>query len=166
MTTGEVQKLQGVATATGIPIEALTKGMGFLDRNMANAAAGSKMPQIDDGCKSASRSTMAALRWRSWPLSPTNSKTWTTGRRRSRSPCSCSAERRELIPILNLGSQGIEQLNKKMEEYGVQNDDAIAKGVALAESVNETKLGFMGIQNVLTARWRRFSRSSSTISIR
>jgi hypothetical protein len=57
---------------------------------------------------------------------------------------------RELIPILNLGSDGIEQLNQKMEEYGVVNDGAVAKGVALAESVNETKLGFMGIGNVLT----------------
>jgi hypothetical protein len=53
MTTGEVQKLQGVAAATGIPIEALTKGMGFLDRNLANAQAGSNrlkstMAQVGD----------------------------------------------------------------------------------------------------------------------
>jgi hypothetical protein len=32
-----------------------------------------------------------------------------------------------------------------------QSDDAVQKGVVLAENVNDTKLGFMGIQNVLTS---------------
>jgi hypothetical protein len=151
MATGEVQKLQGVATATGIPIEALTKGMGFLDRNMANAAAGSKMAKsamdqvgvsYNDGRTQMEKLATVADKFKNMDDGP--KKVALAMQLFGRSG-------RELIPILNLGSQGIEQLNKKMEEYGVQNDDAIAKGVALAESVNETKLGFMGIQNVLTS---------------
>jgi hypothetical protein len=70
---------------------------------------------------------------------------------------------KELIPILNLGSKGIEQLNQKLDEYGVRNDDAVAKGAALAESVNETKLGFMGIQNVLTSALAPVFKVSSMI---
>jgi hypothetical protein len=151
MTTGEVQKLQGVATATGIPIEALTKGLGFLDRNMANAAGGSKTLQstmrqvgvsFNDGRSQMEKLAVVADKFKNMDDGP---------KKVALAMALFGRSGRELIPILNLGSQGIEQLNKKMEEYGVQNDDAIAKGVALAESVNETKLGFMGVSNVMTA---------------
>jgi hypothetical protein len=58
---------------------------------------------------------------------------------------------KELIPILNLGAEGIAEMNKRTEEYGGVSEDANAKGVALAESVNESKLAFAGVGNVLTS---------------
>jgi ABC-type transporter Mla subunit MlaD len=160
MTTGQIQQLQGVATATGIPIEALTKGMAFLDRNMANAEAGSKklkatMSQVgisfNDGRSQMEKLAVVADKFKNMDDGP--KKVALAMQLFGRSG-------KELIPILDLGSKGIEELNKKMDEYGVRNEDAVAKGAALAESVNETKLGFLGISNVLTdPRWRRHSRS-------
>jgi hypothetical protein len=58
---------------------------------------------------------------------------------------------KELIPILNLGAEGIAEMNKRTEEYGGVSEDANAKGVALAESINESKLAFDGVNNVLTS---------------
>jgi TP901 family phage tail tape measure protein len=150
MTVGEVQKLQGVATATGIPIDALTKGMAFLDRNMASAEGGSKklkatMGQVgvsfNDGKTQMEKLATVADKFKNMDDGP--KKVALAMQLFGRSG-------KELIPILNLGSDGIEALNAKMSEYGVVNEEAVAKGVALAENVNETKLGFMGIGNVLT----------------
>jgi hypothetical protein len=150
MSVAEVQKLQGVATATGIPIDALTKGLAFLDRNLANADGGSKrlkgtMDQVgisfNDGRSQMEKLAVVADKFKNMDDGP--KKVALAMQLFGRSG-------RELIPVLNLGRDGIEQLNAKMEEYGVVNEAAVEKGVVLAENVNETKLGFMGLENVLT----------------
>lgn len=149
MSVGEIQQLQGMAIATGIPIEVLTKGMQILDRNMATAATGSKTIKqamdavglsMNDGRSQMEKLAVVADKFKNMDDGP--KKVALAMQLFGRSGA-------QLIPILNLGSQGIEQMNQKMEEYGVKNDQAVAKGVALAENVNETKLGFMGISNVL-----------------
>lgn len=151
MATGEVQQLKGVATATGISFDALTKGMGFLDKNLASAASGSKilkgaMDQVglsfNDGRSQMEKLAVVADKFKNMDDGP--KKVALAMQLFGRSG-------RELIPVLNLGSAGIQALNAKMAEYGVVNEDAVQKGVALAESVNESKLAFAGIGNVLTS---------------
>lgn len=150
MSVAQVQKLQGVATATGIPVDSLTRGMGLLDRNMATAAAGSKRMQqaftavgvsLNDGRDQMQKLEAVADKFQHMEDGP---------KKAALAMQLFGRSGRDLIPVLNLGSSGIEALNAKLGEYGVVNEDAVAKGVALAESTNETKLGFMGMWNVLT----------------
>jgi hypothetical protein len=149
MTAAQIQQLQGVATATGVPIDALTRGMAFLDRNMANAAMGAKNTKqamdavgisMNDGRDQMAKLETVADKFANMADGP--KKVALAMQLFGRSG-------KELIPILNLGAQGIEELNQKMDDYGVRNEEAAAKGAILAENVNETKLGFMGIDNVL-----------------
>jgi hypothetical protein len=149
MSVAQVQQLGGIAAATGVPVDALTKGMGLLDRNMANAAMGSKNTKqaldavgvsLNDG-----RNQMQKLE----AVADKFSKMEDGPKKAALAMQLFGRSGRELIPVLNLGSAGIEQLNQKMNEYGVINEGAVEKGMMLAESTNETKLGMQGLENVL-----------------
>jgi hypothetical protein len=150
MSVTQVQQLQGVATATGISIDSLTRGMAFMDRNMANAAAGSKRMQqafnavgvsLNDGRDQFQKLEAVADKFKNMDDGP--KKVALAMQLFGRSG-------KELIPVLNLGSAGIELLNQKLDEYGVKNADAVAKGEVLAQNLNESKLGFLGLGNVMT----------------
>lgn len=55
-----------------------------------------------------------------------------------------------LAPLLGLTKAQMAELNTEFETYGIKNDDAEAKGLALADSLNVNKVAMMGLGNTLT----------------
>jgi hypothetical protein len=49
-----------------------------------------------------------------------------------------------------LTSEQIEEAKGKIDEFGAVNEASAAKGVALAESLNENKVAGLGLGNVMT----------------
>jgi hypothetical protein len=151
MTVPEVQKLQGVATQTGIPIEALTRSFGIMDKNMVTSkgttsamanAFKSMGVSIDDGRTQMEKFAKISDKFKEMEDGP---------KKAALAMLLFGKSGKELIPVLNLGAEGIAEMNKRTQEYGGVSEDANAKGVALAESINESKLAFEGIGNVLTS---------------
>lgn len=56
----------------------------------------------------------------------------------------------ELIPILSASKEQQAEFNKALDEYGVINETAVAKGNALAEAWDTNALAVMGLRNVFT----------------
>ena len=150
MTTNEVQQLQGVATATGVPLDAITKGMGLLDKNAVAAASGTGTASIafkamgisaDDGRSQMERMFTVADKFKDMADGPNKV---------ALAMALFGRSGRELIPVLDKGSEGLQEIIKKTEEYGAVNQEAIDRGVKLAESVNESSLAMSGLYNVMT----------------
>jgi hypothetical protein len=150
MTTDQVQQFGGIAAATGIPLNALTKGMGILDKNAVAAAAGvgpvakafeAVGISANDGRTQMERMLLVADKFKDMADGPNKV---------ALAMLLFGRSGRELIPVLNLGAEGLAKINEKTAEYGAVNADAVEKGVALAESVNESKLAIQGVSNVMT----------------
>jgi hypothetical protein len=151
MTVPEVQKLQGVATQTGISIDSLTRGFGIMDKNLVTAKGTTSATanafkamgvSIDDGRTQMQKFAAISDKFKEMEDGP---------KKAALAMLLFGKSGKELIPILNLGAEGIAEMNKRTEEYGGVSEDANAKGVALAESINESKLAFDGVNNVLTS---------------
>lgn len=54
-----------------------------------------------------------------------------------------------LIPFLNLGKAGYEELNAAVERYGIRNKEAEDKAAGLGRSMNENKVAMLGLGNVM-----------------
>jgi hypothetical protein len=157
MSVEQIQQLQGVATATGIPIDSLTRGMAILDKGLVNAK-GSTSAQaeafkalgvsIDDGRSQMEKMFVIADKFALMADGP---------KKVALAMEVFGKSGKDLIPVLNLGSAGMEELTGKLDEYGAASktanglsEEAVTRGLALAESVNETKLAHQGLANVLT----------------
>lgn len=151
MTVAQVQQLQGVAAATGVSFDALTRGMGLLDKNLvtqagSTSAAGKALAAmgLDAGDAGDQMKILATVADRF--------KTMDDGPKKAALAMVLFGKSgRELIPVLNLGAEGIAKLKEKMDEYGATNAEAVAKGKELAESTNEQRIAFMGVSNVMTS---------------
>ena len=150
MSVGQVQQLGGVASATGISLDSVVRGMGILDKNMVNAAGSSssvgkalKAVGIEAGDTRNQMQLMESV--------ADKFKTMDDGPKKVALAMALFGKSgKELIPILNLGAEGLAEINRKSEEYGVVNEAATAKGMALAESVNESHLAMSGLANTMT----------------
>jgi hypothetical protein len=151
MTVPEVQKLQGVATQTGMSIDALTRGFGIMDKNLVTSKGSStamgnafKMMgvSIDDGRTQMQKFEVIAEKFKNLEDGP---------KKAALAMLLFGKSGKELIPVLNEGKDGLERLNKRTLEYGGVSEDAGTKGMALAESINTSKLAFSGVANVLTS---------------
>lgn len=150
MSTGQVQQLQGVAAATGMNFDAITRGIGIFDKNLVTthgttSVTAQAMAQLGITAKQAGdqMAIMGQVADKFKDMDDGPKKAALAMELFGRSG-------KEMIPFLNMGSEGIAKLNEKMAEYGVVNENAVAKGAALAESTNETRLGMLGVHNVLT----------------
>lgn len=150
MTTAQVQQLGAVAAATGINVDTVVRSMGFMDRNLANAAAGSgkagaafKMMgiSINDGLSNMEKLEKVADKFKEMADGP--QKTAIAMQLFGRAGA-------QMIPILNLGSAGIHKISEETKKYGIENQDAVAKGFRLAEAMNENKVAMMGLSQVMT----------------
>jgi hypothetical protein len=150
LSTAEVQRLQGVALGTGVSIDTLTRGMGILDKNTATASGslGSvgkalKIVGISagDGRTQMERLAQVADKFNSLSAGPD---------RLALSMELFGRNGKEMIPILELGSKGIEELADKSDRLGAVNEVATEKGLKLAEALNTNKIAWQGVQNVLT----------------
>jgi hypothetical protein len=54
-----------------------------------------------------------------------------------------------LIPFLDLGKKGLEELNRVTAQYGIKNEDAAAKSAQLGSAFNENKVAMSGLGNVM-----------------
>lgn len=149
MATSQVQALGAVATATGISLDTIVRGMGILDKNLfAGGAKASIFKQLGieaDNAKDQVKLLLSvADKFEAMEDGP---------KKAALAMQLFGRAGKEMIPILDLGAKGIQALMDKAQEYDVANtavsDRAQQKGMELAESINESKLSFQGLTNVL-----------------
>ena len=164
MTVPQVQGLQAVASATGMSIDTLTKGMGILDKNMVAAASGAGTAAVAFkaiGISAGDGKTQMELL-----LSIADKfKAMEDGPKKVALAMQLFGKAgKEMIPFLDQGAAGIERLDQKSQQYaaGVMLatnankelrewlDQVNERGMALAESTNESKIAWQGLSNVLT----------------
>lgn len=150
LTIGEVQKLGGIAAMTGLQLGVVTKGMAIFDKNLVAASA--------SGGKAAAAFTAIGVSLKS---GRTNMQMFEqTAEKFSQmadGPKKVALAMKlfgksgaELIPILNMGAAGLEEFNRSAARYGLVNEVAVQKGMALADSLDESKLAMAGVANVMT----------------
>lgn len=149
MTVPQVQALSGAATMSGLNIDTLTKSLGMMDNRAVIAAGRSSSAGkafaamgIDarDGSTNMERLLKIADQFHGMADGPTKAALAMQLFGRSG---------REMIPFLNQGSAAIEQLMQKSKDLGAVNEAAVAQGVRLAASVNESKVAWEGLKNIL-----------------
>ena len=164
MTVPEVQGLQAAAAETGMDVDALAKAMGILDKNAVTAAHGTGAVaqafkavgiSANDGRTQMERLAIVADKFKDMDDGP---------RKVALAMELFGKSGKDMIPFLDRGSEGIAELDRKTQEYsagvlvasaankGLRDwlEQVNEKGVALAESTNESKVAWQGVSNVLT----------------
>ena len=164
MTVPQVQGLQAVAAATGMSVETLTKGMGILDRNMVQAASGTGTAAI--AFKAIGIDAKGGQTQMQMLLTVADKfKNMDDGPKKVALAIALFGRAgKEMIPLLDMGAAGIEKLDARNQEYsagaliateankGLRDwlNQVNERGVALAESTNESKIAMQGFGNVMT----------------
>jgi hypothetical protein len=150
LSTKEVQRLEGVALGTGVSIDTLTRGMGILDKNTATASGSTSSIakalaivgiSAKDGRTQMERLAQVADKFNPLAAGPD---------RLALSMELFGRNGKEMIPILELGSKGIQELAEKSDRLGAVNEVATEKGLKLAEALNTNKIAWQGVKNTLT----------------
>jgi len=144
ISTKQVQALRGAAVATGIDFDTLARGMTLMDRKFETAPDSFRKLGIEVKNGATQMQVLEAVMNRFKGLEGGPEKAALAFQTMGRAGA-------QMIPFLNLGADGLAELNRKSEEYGVINEDATKKGLALAESVNESKLAWDGLGNTMTS---------------
>lgn len=150
LTAKEVQKMNAEAALFGVPADAMTTAMMRADKSFATAKEGSKAAgaafkeagvDINHGY-SQTQLLSAALDGLS---------------KMDAGPAKVAAAMaifgkniQEIGPLINLTKEQIEEADATIAAYGAVNDVAAMKGLALAESLNVSKVAGKGIANVFT----------------
>lgn len=150
MSIAQVQQLGGVAAASGKGVDTIVRALGIMDKNLATSA-GSTSAQaaafkflgisINDGRSQMEKMLVAADKFKGMADGPEKVALAMTAFGKSG---------KDMINVLDLGRAGLEALNAKTAEYGGINEVAAQKGMALAESVNESSIAMLGVNNVMT----------------
>ena len=150
LTTSEVQRLKAEAAGAGVPFEALIRSMGLLDKSFASAKAGA---------------TRQAEAYKLIGISTNEALTQTELLQRAiqgfagmeDGPAKVAAAYavfgrniQAIGPIIGLTKEELEGIDQATKDFGIENDDAASKGIALAESMNTNKIAMQGIGNVVT----------------
>lgn len=164
MTVPEVQGLDAIAKETGLDFEALAKGMGILDKNTYAAAEGNKKAAAsleavgvaaDDGKTQMERMLVIADKFAAMEDGP---------KKIALSMQLFGKSGKDLIPILNMGSEGLQDMDRVTQEYAAGAmfataankelrdwlDQVNARGMALADATDTTKVAMQGLGNVMT----------------
>lgn len=164
MTVPEVQGLQAAAKETGMDVDALAKGMGILDKNAVTASHGTGAVaqafkavgiSANDGLSQMERLAIVADKFKDMDDGPKKVALAMELFRKSG---------KDMIPILDMGAEGLQRMDRVTQEYGAGVmfasgankelrdwlDQVNARGVALAESTNTTKVAMQGLGNVMT----------------
>ena len=117
MTVPQVEGLSAAAAASGMSVDTLTKGLGILDKNMISAASGTGTAAIafkavgisaSDGKTQMQMMLEVADKFKNMDDGP--KKVALAMELFGRSG-------KEMIPFLNMGAQGIEELDQKTQRY-------------------------------------------------
>jgi len=164
MTVPEVQGLSAVAKETGMDVDALAKGMGILDKNTVTAGEGNgkiaaalKAVGIaaNDGRSQMERMLVIADRFKDMDDGP---------KKVALAMELFGKSGKELIPVLNMGAEGLQEMDRVTQEYGAGAlfasaankelrdwlDQVNARGMALADATDTTKVAMQGLGNVMT----------------
>ncbi|AYJ86204.1 hypothetical protein D3Y57_09800 [Sphingomonas paeninsulae] len=142
MATSQIQGLQGAALGTGVAFDTITKGMAILDKNFEKSPDSFAKLGIAVASSKTQMDILLATADRFKGMEDGPNKVALAMHLMGRNGA-------EMIPFLNQGADGLQELITKSKEYGMVNDDAIAKGMALAESVNESKMAWAGLKTTL-----------------
>jgi len=150
MSIPQVQGLSAAALMSGTDIDMLSKAMAIFDSKAVTSAGSSNSAgksfkamgiSANDGATNMERLLKTADKFHNMADGPT--KTALAMQLFGKSG-------KEMVPFLNQGSVAIQQLIDKSKEYGVENEKAVEVGGRLAESVNESKIAWMGLKSTLT----------------
>ncbi len=144
LTVKQTQGLQAAATAVGVPFDKLVTGLGLIDKKFESDPKLFKQLGILLPQNATQMQILEATMDRFQGLQNGPQKTALALTIMGRAG-------KEMIPFLNEGSKGLEELLGKAEKYGAISQDASDKGVALAEAINEGKVASMGLSNTLTS---------------
>ena len=164
MTIAEVQGLDAIAKETGMDFDALAKGMGILDKNTIAAADGNGKVAAalkavgvaaNDGKSQMERMLVISDRFKEMDDGP---------KKVALAMELFGKSGKDLIPILNMGSEGLQELDRVTQDYSAGAlfaseankelrdwlDQVNARGMALADSTDTTKVAMQGLSNVMT----------------
>ena len=149
LTTREVQSLRGMAAGAGTDVGVLTTGMMRLDRAFLNAKMGAKGPE--EAFKAIGISTKESL-----TQTQLLQRTIEGFQGMEAGPAKVALAMQvfgrniqAIGPLLGMEKEQMDEIKQSMADYGVVNDDAEAKGLALAESFNTNKIAMQGLGNVM-----------------
>lgn len=150
LATGEVQQLKALASGAGVPFEALTTAMQRSDRALTTAREGSakageafKVLGINIhepiGQVQLIQQELAGL---------ANVQDIPT--RIGLAMQLFGRNIQAVAPLIGLTKAQLDEINQATVAYGAVNDDAQAKGMALAEAINTQHIAMQGLGNTLT----------------
>ena len=150
LTASEVQKMNAQAALFGVPADAMATAMMRLDKSFQTAKEGATQQanaykEIGVDLKGSYTQTQlmeAAL---------AGLGNMAAGPAKVAAAMAIFGRNIQQIgPLLGITTQQIAEANETIAQYGAVNDVAVAKGLALAESQNTTKVAMQGLNNVLT----------------
>lgn len=148
--TTDVQALGAVATLSGGGLDQVASAMGRLDKALAAAKEGAKTQKqafAELGIDITKTYTQMEL------LGATMDAFASHADGPAKAAASLALLGRSgllLIPFLNEGKAGFEELTRMMAAYDIQDAEAVAKGAELGRTFNENKVAMAGLGNVLT----------------
>jgi hypothetical protein len=148
MTTGEVERLQAVFTAAGAGPETLGMAMMRLDRAASSAVSGNK--QAADAFKdlgvNLAQPATAAQRMQQVLEGFAN----IPGPQRAAVAMGVFGRQiMQVAPLLGLTKEQLAEFSAEADRFGAVNEEAVGHMAALGAALNENKVAFTGLQNVL-----------------
>jgi hypothetical protein len=151
LTTSQVQRLKAEAAGAGVPFEALTTGIMRSDRALTQAREGSK--QAEEAFKTLAINihepidNFTLLQREIEGLAGIEDVPTRIGLAMQL----FGRNVQSIAPLIGLTKEQLADLNTEMDTFGIKNDDAESKGLALAEAFNTNKIAMQGLGNVLTS---------------
>lgn len=150
ISVGDVQRLGAMAAVSQSGIDEMAKGMQKLDQSLVKAQQGSKQQAeafrtlgVETNKSYTQMELLRATMGKFAELENGPKKVALAMDLFGKSGAS-------LIPILSASKEQQEEFNKALDQYGVINEGAVAKGNALAEAWDANELAVLGLRNVFT----------------
>jgi len=143
MPVKNVQALQAAAAATDLPFEKLTQAVGLLDRKLDADPKLFKQLGIEIPRNADQMQILTAVAEKFSTTADGPQKVAMALQLMGRNGA-------QMIPFLNMGAKGLQELTEKAEEYGAVNERAVERGVKLADAVDESHIAYMGLTQTLT----------------
>jgi TP901 family phage tail tape measure protein len=150
ISAGQVQQLRGISAGTGASVDTLAKGLGQMgngalaasSHSSAVAAALKSMGvSANDGRTNMERLVAVADKFKEMPDGP---------QKTALAVKMFGDAGKDLVPVLNMGSKALGDLNKESGAFAGVSASAQANAEALGGSVAQSKVAWQGLQTILT----------------
>lgn len=149
-TTGDVQAMQAMASVTGTKIDVFAGAMQGLDHTFAAAKAGGK--QQNDALQAIGLSANGSYS-RMQMLTAAMGKFSGMAEGPAKTALAMQLFGKagaDLLPVLSAGKDQMATFTKVLNDYGISNDAAVAKGNALAGAWATNTIAMQALNNILT----------------